>query len=978
MMALCLVFFSVGSARAQEEDPYLPDLKAAQKSLQKGDLRKARYLFDEEILAAFEEEEGEDRPGPAVVRGARQGLCELDLLAGEYAKVIAQVDALPPSEQADRGYATLLVRALQATGEYARVQAILIARVESHPADFEARTRLGMIFEATGKHETARRTFSDVVDASAKASVRDGLSLEWIARAHIALGGRENIEQASALLLEAKRVAPNMPGPRILDGWIRYQAYGNWSGKKGGENSIKEVIRRNGDVEEALLALYRIRRANHLLNPSKTEDYLARALARNRNSVPALMERGIGLIDDRRFTEGIAVLDSALAINPNAREVLAQRIAGAVLVGDKAAEARFVERLQAIDARYPGQATALGDRLVALYRFVDASAAYQKALELDPDDLPALHGLGKALIYSGKGDEARVVLERAKGLQKGFVNPWRHNALAVEDLLGEEYKRVESGAFVFYIHEEDQEVLATYLLPWHEEAFEFLSRKYGYRPKNPIRIEVFHTWDDFSVRTIGFRGFTALGACFGPLITLVSPVDWDLRKNDFMWSATVWHEFTHVLTLALSDNRVPRWLTEGLSVHEEGAKNRAWERGMLRDLLDAYHNEDIPPVRLLNRLFRGPRILFGYYIGGEIVDYLSAEFGFPKVVEFVKGYAQDLSTSQSFKLAFGYSTREFDKRFKAHVKQLIRDLKIVPRYNGRAINRFLTRVARDSTDLDAHVQLAWAFLDQDVRVDAASHLRQALNLDPEYPEAQLVYAELLRRRASIEEAIARYEKGFKGRADDFMSRIRYGAVLEKLKDYDGAARQYLAAKRCWPNCTDQALAPELKLAKLYMLQGMRDESMMELKTYCKRTARAFDPRLRLAAFERSAGNRKQEAQLLEEAIQIDPFVRSVHVELGECYVALGRKADAVREFRVALAVPPALDRVNLGKKAADQVKAEDPAYREQQAIVCLRLARILRSMSKPEEAIDFLDRAIAESPKSAAASEAEELRAVWR
>ena len=86
-------------------------------------------------------------------------------------------------------------------------------------------------------------------------------------------------------------------------------------------------------------------------------------------------------------------------------------------------------------------------------------------------------------------------------------------------------------------------------------------------------------------------GFTALGACFGPFITLVSPGDVDVRQQDFMWEATVWHEYTHVLTLALSRNRVPRWLTEGFSVYEERQKNRAWERGMDRELLDAFHND---------------------------------------------------------------------------------------------------------------------------------------------------------------------------------------------------------------------------------------------------------------------------------------------------------------------------------------------------------------------------------------------------
>ena len=99
-----------------------------------------------------------------------------------------------------------------------------------------------------------------------------------------------------------------------------------------------------------------------------------------------------------------------------------------------------------------------------------------------------------------------------------------------------------------------------------------------------------------------------------------------------MWAATVWHEYTHVLTLALSKHRVPRWLTEGFSVYEERQRNPAWERGMDRELFDAYHNGDIVPVLQLNRLFRGPRILFGYYQGGLIVEYLSEKYGFDRVV----------------------------------------------------------------------------------------------------------------------------------------------------------------------------------------------------------------------------------------------------------------------------------------------------------------------------------------------------------
>ena len=40
----------------------------------------------------------------------------------------------------------------------------------------------------------------------------------------------------------------------------------------------------------------------------------------------------------------------------------------------------------------------------------------------------------------------------------------------------------------------------------------------------PISIEVFRNWNDFSVRSTGFEGFPALGVCFGPVVTAVSPL----------------------------------------------------------------------------------------------------------------------------------------------------------------------------------------------------------------------------------------------------------------------------------------------------------------------------------------------------------------------------------------------------------------------------------------------------------------------
>jgi hypothetical protein len=222
------------------------------------------------------------------------------------------------------------------------------------------------------------------------------------------------------------------------------------------------------------------------------------------------------------------------------------------------------------------------------------------AIAADANDVEALHGLGKALVYTGQGARAKEVLLRAKSLQPGFVDPWRNNALAVQQKLDESYERVENDRFVVSFHRDDQGVLQEYLMPLCLEASETLGKKYGHVPEGKVAVEVFHTWDDFSVRTVGFRGFTALGACFGKFLTLVSPGDSDLRRQDFMWQATMWHEYAHVLTLGVSKHRVPRWLTEGFSVHEEKQRDPTWERGMDRELFDAFYSDSAGSAFMLS------------------------------------------------------------------------------------------------------------------------------------------------------------------------------------------------------------------------------------------------------------------------------------------------------------------------------------------------------------------------------------------
>ena len=65
-----------------------------------------------------------------------------------------------------------------------------------------------------------------------------------------------------------------------------------------------------------------------------------------------------------------------------------------------------------------------------------------------------------------------------------------------------------------------------------------------------------------------------LGVCFGRVITANSPAS--QGENPSNWEAVLWHEFCHVVTLSKTRNKMPRWLSEGISVYEEGRQNPAW------------------------------------------------------------------------------------------------------------------------------------------------------------------------------------------------------------------------------------------------------------------------------------------------------------------------------------------------------------------------------------------------------------------
>ncbi len=112
--------------------------------------------------------------------------------------------------------------------------------------------------------------------------------------------------------------------------------------------------------------------------------------------------------------------------------------------------------------------------------------------------------------------------------------------------------------------------------PYFEEScirrLRLTEKKYKMKLPGPVQLEVYPDHEDFAVRTMGMPGLGALGVTFGEVVAMDSPSG--RKPGDFNWGATLWHEMSHVFILSATNYRVPRWFTEGLAVHEEGAGDR--------------------------------------------------------------------------------------------------------------------------------------------------------------------------------------------------------------------------------------------------------------------------------------------------------------------------------------------------------------------------------------------------------------------
>lgn len=571
---------------------------------------------------------------------------------------------------------------------------------------------------------------------------------------------------------------------------------------------FEAVLRVNRNHPEALLGLARARDFD---GERGVPDLLDQALKTNPNFVPARAYRSGLLLALEDFEGARSEALKALTTNPASLEALSALAAAHYVSGDVAA---YTQTRTKAEVLYPKSADLLvtvaeaGAR-IRLYR--EAERIAREALVREPQSWAALATLGQNQLRLGEIEAARASLE--KSFAGDPYNVWVKNTLDLMDTFSN-YSLVEAGRFRLFLDKKEAGIMAPPMTALASEAMEKLSARYGYAPTTPIRVEAYPSHADFSVRTVGLAGLGALGVCFGPVVVIDSPQA--RERGEFNWGSTLWHELAHVVTLGASANRVPRWLTEGISVYEERRARPGWGDDLSLEFLLAYQGGRLLSLRELNNGFVRPKspdqVSLSYYQASLVVEHIEKSDGIASLRALLAAYATGISTEKAFQKALGRSVDQVDQEFRTALKaSLQRPLSVIragapaPAHasgSTEPLTRALleARLAKDDNDFVAHALLGQLDHRERREDQAQKHLEKASQLWPESAGSESPYFPLAEIRqakgddpgaiAALQALVARNENHDEARSQLASLLERRGQVEDALKVLESSAFIY--------------------------------------------------------------------------------------------------------------------------------------------------------------------------------------------
>ena len=788
---------------------------------------------------------------------------------GKYEACLKHVSELIAKEERPIDDHVWRLQCLMTLGRYSQAQSALKVALSQHRTSIEIRFLAYRIYQANSEPKLAEQQL-DLIDNMVRRApwnYSDPSSQITLGR-FLLLRGADPRQVLELVFDRVRKAAPKVPETYLATAELAIS-----------KDDYAEAVRSLQQGQK--LATYDPRfdyllaKAYRSSDPKKTNLAIQAALKKNSRHVPSLLLIADHAIDSEQYEQAKQLLQEVLAINLQHPDAWSYHAVLAHLHGDYKAEQTL--RMWALTAnkKNPAVDHLIGRKLSAKYRFEEGAKYQRKALTLDPNFIAAKIQLSQDLLRLGKEREGWELADSVN--KKDAYNVLAHNLVTLHEQI-RRFRTLKRGPFVVRMERKEAAIYGEQVLDLLIDAHKTLTKKYDTKVKEPIIVEIFPQQKDFAIRTFGLPGGSGfLGVCFGTVITANSPAS--QADNPSNWRAVLWHEFCHVVTLQKTKNRMPRWLSEGISVYEERQANSAWGESMSPQYRQMVLGKELTPISQLSGAFLQPKsglhLQFAYFESSLVVEFIIKRFG----VEKLNAILRDLGVGIPINVALGRHTGSLpvlETEFAKYAKDLAKkygekldwkEAKLPPRASPTLISAWLKQ---HPDSYEGLTRLAAAHLQRGQWGQAKVPLKRLIELCPDMTSGlnPLLQLSMVHRRLG--------------------ERDQETAVLERLVKRD-----------------DSQLAAYLRLAEIHhntkSWQGVYDNA---------RRALAVNPLVRrpheLMASAAKVLKKSRDARLAYRAIlELDaPDPALIHLELAQLYDAAGQTTLAKRHVLMSLEEAP--------------------------------------------------------------------------
>ncbi|MCA9278225.1 MAG: hypothetical protein H6815_06160 [Phycisphaeraceae bacterium] len=411
-------------------------------------------------------------------------------------------------------------------------------------------------------------------------------------------------------------------------------------------------------------------------------------------------------------------------------------------------------------------------------QYADAATFLREAANRSPFDAEPVVELGLLEVQSGRDANAIQALQTATTL-----DPFNIRAKNSLKLLQQLQTHAVSESEHFRIRYDPasaaSEMVAREMLPVLERIH---ARVCGdepggidYEPTGKTLIELLPDHAMFAVRIAGMPKLHTFAASTGPVIAMEAPrAGAGSSMGTYDWPRVIQHEYTHTVTLARTNNRIPHWFTEAAAVYLEDAP-RDYDRVQLltRALtgntlftLDEISLKFVRPESPLDRPL-------AYAQGHWMYEFIVERFGDVAPRKLMDQYAAGLNEASAFEAVLHMPRDVFFEQFKSWAHNEVIEWGMLPEVGTPTLDELIDTLGPDEA---AHAKT-------DPRLISPASVDAWLEKYPNHPQVM---------RVALEHAFVRTEKAGTDPLDDPQTRAML-EIYSSLRPVDAMPHQKLAA-----------------------------------------------------------------------------------------------------------------------------------------------------------------------------------------